>query len=260
MARPRKENALYHSHDADMRNDDKILALRSKFNNTDGYAIYNMMLEVLTDSHHFEIKWNDTKIMLLAVDFRIEPEYLKQIVDFCISVELFQTHDDYIYSQQHKDRFKSTLNRRNKYRNEKAQKSGVIKKENKNIPDDGTFDEFEQERQDIFNNLDEQFRIALKNNMGIERPYLWANRKIPVEYFDLVDFIIRIVEDVEWRTIFCRNNKIDKNTFLKHLYSFVKEIINQQSYYGYDGYNAEYGENNFISHFSRWTNKKINNG
>lgn len=38
MARPKKNNAEYYTHDADMRNDMKIKALRRKFSHT-GYAV-----------------------------------------------------------------------------------------------------------------------------------------------------------------------------------------------------------------------------
>ena len=47
MARPKKNNADYFPHDADMRNDPKIRALRRKFG-LKGYAIWNMFLESLT--------------------------------------------------------------------------------------------------------------------------------------------------------------------------------------------------------------------
>lgn len=38
MARPNKNNAEYFSHDADMRNDVKVKALRRRFSHT-GYAV-----------------------------------------------------------------------------------------------------------------------------------------------------------------------------------------------------------------------------
>ena len=52
MARPKKNNAEYFTHDADMRNDVKIKALRRKFSHT-GYAVWNYLLETLTDSDFF---------------------------------------------------------------------------------------------------------------------------------------------------------------------------------------------------------------
>lgn len=252
MARPRKENAEYHSHDADMRNDDKILALRAKFNNLDGYAVYNMMLEVLTDADKFERRWDETNIILLAGDFRCEPKLIKDVVDFGIGVGLFQVENGVLFSQQHKDRLNNVLSRRTRRRSGETTRTKGLAGDN-----DVKFEEFEQERQEYFNNLDEEFRIALKENMGIERPYIWANRKVPVEYFDLVDFIIRIRDDAEWRAVFCRNNSLNKTAFLKYLYMFIKEVVNGQLYYKYEGYSSESGHNNFIGHFSGYVNKKL---
>ena len=60
MARPIKNNADYHSHDSNMRNDIKIKALRRKYKLA-GYAIYNMLLEVLTNAEYFEYEWTIDK-------------------------------------------------------------------------------------------------------------------------------------------------------------------------------------------------------
>ncbi|MBL4705443.1 MAG: DUF4373 domain-containing protein [Flavobacteriales bacterium] len=44
MARPLKNNADYFSHDNNMRNDKKILAVRRKYG-SDGYSVWCMILE-----------------------------------------------------------------------------------------------------------------------------------------------------------------------------------------------------------------------
>lgn len=66
MARPRKNNAEYFSHDASLRNHIKIRALRSKYENNIGYSAYNMLLEILTDADNFRIENSPLQITLVA--------------------------------------------------------------------------------------------------------------------------------------------------------------------------------------------------
>ena len=65
MARPRKNNAEYFSHDATLRNDIKIKALRSNFG-SDGYASYCILLEILTYADNFRVPNSDLQRTLMA--------------------------------------------------------------------------------------------------------------------------------------------------------------------------------------------------
>ena len=56
----------FFSHDADMRNDIKIKALRRKFGN-DGYAVWNYLLETLTDNEEWEITFNKDTAELMPL-------------------------------------------------------------------------------------------------------------------------------------------------------------------------------------------------
>lgn len=67
MARPIKDNADYFTHDADMRDDPKIKALRRKFK-AEGYGIWNMLLEAITDSDNFRLKID---LEIMAGDFEM---------------------------------------------------------------------------------------------------------------------------------------------------------------------------------------------
>lgn len=89
MARPIKNNADYFPHDADMRNDPKVKAVRRKFG-LDGYAIYSMLIEFLTDSEYFEFKNDSLTIEIIAGDFDIAPEKLTEIINYCIQIDLLQ--------------------------------------------------------------------------------------------------------------------------------------------------------------------------
>lgn len=141
---------------------------------------------------------------------------------------------------------------------EKSKEDKNIEKSGLNFDLDFTDDKptemdiYLEQRDEVFANLDESFKEALRVNIGIERPYVWCNRQSPQGYFDLVDCIIRIREDVDWRSTFQRNNNVSKEKLLSGLYEFVKKIISSQEYLGFDGYNSADGQNNFIKYFSNW--------
>ncbi len=115
MARPKKENADYHTHDKDMRNDPKIRALRKRYKH-EGYAVYNMMLEVLTDADHFRYEWNPLNIEILSGDF--DTENLEEIIVYCTEkLELFKIENGFIYSENHQKRFNPLLSKRKRDNN-----------------------------------------------------------------------------------------------------------------------------------------------
>lgn len=113
MARPKKNNALYYSHDADMRNDLRIKAVRNVYG-TDGYGVWCMLLEVLTDSDYFEYELNDMTIEMLAADFQVTSEYLRGILEYLKKLQLICIEDEKLYSQKHKDRFETLLSKRDR--------------------------------------------------------------------------------------------------------------------------------------------------
>lgn len=115
MARPQKNNAEYFTHDADMRNDLRIKALRRNFGHK-GFAVWNFMLETLTDCDYFEIEYTEINIELLAADFDVSTEELRAIIDYCRTIGLFQIEDGMLFSETHKKRFKALLNNRERKR------------------------------------------------------------------------------------------------------------------------------------------------
>jgi hypothetical protein len=119
MARPKKKNADYFPHDADMRNDPKVRALRRKFGAT-GFSVWVMLLETLTDSDYFELEYNELNRELLAGDFEVEPETLEEIITYCVdTLKLLNLDNGTLYSNRLKDRFENLLNRRLEDRNRK---------------------------------------------------------------------------------------------------------------------------------------------
>jgi transcriptional regulator with AAA-type ATPase domain len=115
MARPTKHNVDYFSHDCDMRNDIKIKALRRKYKHL-GYSIYNITLELLGDTEYFQMKWDDTTIELLTADYDCDIDELKEVINYCIQLNLFQLTHDYLHCDNFTKRLEETvLSRRKDY-------------------------------------------------------------------------------------------------------------------------------------------------
>ncbi|MBX4188252.1 MAG: DUF4373 domain-containing protein [Candidatus Doudnabacteria bacterium] len=98
MARPTKNNAYYFSHDSGMRNHRKVKALRNKFS-TYGYAVWCMLLEYLTESDGNEFEQSDTEYELMAGDFGVSATEIRELVSYCISLELLFNRNGFIHSE-----------------------------------------------------------------------------------------------------------------------------------------------------------------
>jgi len=120
MARPKKNNAEYFSHDADMRNDLRIRALRNRYG-LNGYAVYNLLLEVLADAENFRIPWNPVQRELLSGDFGIDNALLEEIVSYMTDVlALFTLKDDILFSPSLLKRMQPLLDQRLRWRRNKS--------------------------------------------------------------------------------------------------------------------------------------------
>lgn len=130
MARPQKNSAEYFSHDADMRNDVKVKALRRKFQHK-GYAVWCFILEALTDGEYFEIDYSGLNREFLAADFDVSVEELEQIVEYCCRIGLLQlTADNRLYSDAHRRRFSWLIEKRRRDRERLARIYGRQPAEN----------------------------------------------------------------------------------------------------------------------------------
>ena len=143
MARPLKNNADWFSHDADMRNNLKVKALRRRFGH-EGYAVWCYLLEALTNADYFELKYDDLQKELLAADFNTTPEILDEIVSTCIKLGMLNIDDDRLYSEGMRERMsrliesrKSVSDRVKRFR-EKQRLSRVTIEQNKNCNEDVT--------------------------------------------------------------------------------------------------------------------------
>jgi|GEM_PF-6626740 len=133
MARPLKNNADYFSHDNDMRDDERIKAVRRKFSHI-GYSTWNMLLERLCRAENFKIEYQEDNLDIMAGDFSIEPEQLKEIINYLIFLKLIIQDGKLIFSQTMITRFDGLFKKRkretDKLSSAVTQTEGVIADDN----------------------------------------------------------------------------------------------------------------------------------
>jgi hypothetical protein len=113
MPRPVKNYCDYFSHDRDMRNHRKIKAIRTKIGIV-GYAIWNMVLEYLTGIDGNQFENSDVEIELMCGDFGVSVAEMRQLLDYCIKLELLFEKDGFIYSKSLDERLNAVYEKRNK--------------------------------------------------------------------------------------------------------------------------------------------------
>lgn len=97
MARPRKNDADYFPHDKDMRNDPKVRAIRQR-HGVEGYAIWNMLIETLTDCDDFKMQVDEVTIEILAGDFGVEQDVLNQVFQSFRRLKLISWEDETLFA------------------------------------------------------------------------------------------------------------------------------------------------------------------
>ncbi len=92
MARPTRHNADYYTHDADLRNDRRVKAIRTKFGAA-GYGLLHMLLEALTDADHTQLDTDPLEIELLAGDFGVSATEIHDLLQFGESIGYFTRNE-----------------------------------------------------------------------------------------------------------------------------------------------------------------------
>jgi len=114
MARPRKYNADYFSHDSGMRNNRRVKALRTKYG-IEGYAIFCMLLETLTDQDYFRLRWDDpVDIEIVAGDFGVSTDRLLEVVGYMEFLKLITVDDGVLFSKNLTERLMPVIEKRKK--------------------------------------------------------------------------------------------------------------------------------------------------
>lgn len=122
--RPKKHNCDYFSHDNGMRNDRKLKAVRAKYD-LQGYAIYNMILESLTESNCLVIEWEVLEIEMMAGDFGIDSELLIDMVDYFTKINLLTISNGYLFCPQLDTRLKCVFDKRNQFLEQIREENGI---------------------------------------------------------------------------------------------------------------------------------------
>lgn len=112
------KEAYYFSHDANARQDEKILMLRAD-HGWEGYGIYWALVEMMFESSDTSLHHN--KIKGIAVSYNIDITLLEAVINTCITENLFVSNGDTFWSE-------SLLRRKSIYKESKQKKSEAGKK------------------------------------------------------------------------------------------------------------------------------------
>jgi hypothetical protein len=114
--RPQKNNLDYFRHEKTMRNDLKIRAVRSRFNNFEGYGIYCMMIEALSDQDDLKIEYDSIRLELLAGDFGSTGERIREVLEYFFKIDLMQLNSGFVSCRQLEERHDDVIGKRFKSR------------------------------------------------------------------------------------------------------------------------------------------------
>ena len=92
-----KKEANYFPHYYGARNDDKILKIRSRFDNCWGYGLFFMLCETMAESSKGTFDYES--MAELSLSYSIDTDKIKQLVDYCIEIELFYKSDNNVHSK-----------------------------------------------------------------------------------------------------------------------------------------------------------------
>lgn len=105
------KESYYFPHDHNARNDERVLKIRSQFNNAEGYGIYFMVIEVLAESSDGSIDASD--MAPLSLSLSLPKGRLEAFLTLSISLGLFKKRGDRIYSDR--------MNEYKKFREERSE-------------------------------------------------------------------------------------------------------------------------------------------
>jgi len=89
----------YFPHDDNSRNDQKLLKVRTKFNNAEGYGMFWMFIESMSESSTGKI--DGSAMAELQLSYGIAIDKLIEFVDYCVSISLFTRDENgFIYTNR----------------------------------------------------------------------------------------------------------------------------------------------------------------
>lgn len=113
MARPIKNSVDYFSHDANMRNHRKVKAIRNKFGLI-GYGLWALILEYMAGIDGNVFEYSDLEFELMAGDFGVSAAEIRDVVDYCITLEMLFNVNGFIQSPSLDERLEAVYKKRGK--------------------------------------------------------------------------------------------------------------------------------------------------
>ncbi len=92
MARPIRNNAVYFTHEANLRNDRRIKAIRTQCGAA-GYGMLHMLLEALTDADFTQLSTDEEELELLAGDFGVSVTEIHSLLQIGEKVKFFARNE-----------------------------------------------------------------------------------------------------------------------------------------------------------------------
>lgn len=233
MARPVKNYCDYFSHDRDMRNHKKIKAVRTKYGIT-GYGIWCMLLEYLTGNDGNVFEYSDIELELMSGDFGVSVTEIRDVLNYCIKLELLFLKDGFINSDSLDERLKSVYEKRGiaKERSKKQSRSNGKFSSNKSDTTEVSVTEMPQSKVNKSKVEESKIKEFPKN------PHADDLNGLPEQKVNAA------IESI-WRT---QSNKITQEDILSMWNVFKIQNITGDKFYN--------NENDVHSHFLNWIKKQ----
>lgn len=136
MARPIKNSCDYFTHDAGMRDHKKVKSIRQKFGIT-GYAIWCMLLELLTGSDGNVFEDSEIELELISGDFGVSVTEIRQVIDYCYKLEMLFLNNGFVSSESLDERLKSVYEKRGRLKQKSEKQLRIDGKFSRNTESDG---------------------------------------------------------------------------------------------------------------------------
>lgn len=198
-------------------------------------------------------------IRLLMAQHQIGHLEEKHMIMIC------KTYDKDVFNKFDKDkdglyynkRLEDEIVKRKKYTesrsNNRSNKNNISKSydkhmenENKNIINNKERSDFLEFRKSEIKQLRQDIYEKLKK-YELTVPVIYAGKKIPVVYYDLVEFVINCIDNDEWKISL--KNRFGNSKFEDALKDFIKKLKTDNEFMSYES------TNDFKRHFSNWLAK-----
>jgi len=214
MARPLKNSCDYYPHDSGMRNHKKIKAIRQKFGIT-GYAIWVMLLELLTGSDGNEFEDSELELELISGDFGVSVTEIREMLDYCYRLELLFIKNGFVSSESLNERLAPVYQKRKITKTISANQRRKNGKFHSNTVEDIVSDTNNSEDDIVSGAETPQIKV---NKSKVNKSKVNNNNNTFYDFFDIYELYSKATYESQSDQIKAR---FSKETFLGYK-SFVK--------------------------------------